>query len=92
MVWEKGKSGNPGGRPREHAEIKALAQVHGKDAIAVLVALLKSKDERSRLAAAQAILDRGYGKPSQPIGGDADNPLQVMLASRLEDAIKRKGE
>ena len=30
MPWGKGKSGNPGGRPKEDAEVKQLARSHGR--------------------------------------------------------------
>ena len=67
MPFEKGISGNPGGRPKEGAEVKALARTYGVPAIEKLVALLSCGDDRTEMAAAQALLDRGYGKPSQAI-------------------------
>lgn len=75
MAFEPGKSGNPGGRPKENAEVKRLARAHAVEAIQGIVALMASEDERTRLAACQTILDRGYGKPAQAlIGGDEDDP------------------
>lgn len=83
--FQPGQSGNPSGRPKENAEIKALAKSYGKDAIEKMAALLESDDEKVRLAAAQALLDRGYGKPAQAIvGGDEDDaPLKVEGVLRL---------
>lgn len=75
MAFVAGKSGNPGGRPKENAEVKRLAQSHGIAAIEKLVALMDSDDEKTKLAACQAVLDRGFGKPAQAIiGGTEDDP------------------
>jgi hypothetical protein len=80
MPFEKGQSGNPGGRPKESAEAKRLAQEHGPAAIAKLVELMNCGQARTEVAAAQAILDRAYGKPAQPVvGGDEDdNPIRTL--------------
>lgn len=67
MPFKKGQSGNPGGRPKEASEVKRLAQEKGADAIAKLVEILSCGEARTELAAAQALLDRGYGKPSQSV-------------------------
>lgn len=67
MPFVKGQSGNPGGRPREDAEVKALARAAGPEAIDKLLELMRGDDRRTALAAAQALLDRGYGKPSQAL-------------------------
>ena len=82
MPFEKGKSGNPGGRPKEAAEVKRLAQEKGKEAIGKLVELLSCGEARTELAAAQAILDRGFGKPTQTIAGDEDNPITIAEVVR----------
>lgn len=67
MAFQKGQSGNPGGRPKEDAEVKALARSAGPEAIEKLVELMRCDEKRTALAAAQALLDRGYGKPSQAV-------------------------
>ncbi len=43
--------------------------------VEALLALTKSDDERVRLAAIQAALDRGYGRPAQAVqvGADPDS-------------------
>lgn len=54
-------------------EIKALAQKHGPAAIATLARLAKSADsDAAKIAAAKELLDRGYGKATQPLAGDPD--------------------
>lgn len=67
--WEKGQSGNPGGRPAVLAEVKALAAAHGPGAIKTLAAIAKDGDAppAARVAACNSILDRWVGKPTQAI-------------------------
>ncbi len=76
-AWKKGQSGNPGGRPKELAGVKALARQHTKEALETLAKLMKSgTPDRTRVAAAEALLDRGWGRPTQAIDhgvGDDQN-------------------
>lgn len=85
MPFEKGKSGNPGGRPKENEEVKALARAHGPEAIAKLVEIMQTGDNRSALSAAVALLDRAYGKPAQAITGEGGQPLQISIQASLAD-------
>jgi len=63
-----GHSGNPTGRPAVVAEITALARAHTAEAINTLVEICqKGSSEAARVAAANALLDRGYGRPPQAI-------------------------
>jgi hypothetical protein len=58
-------SGNPGGRPRAALDVQALARAHTKAALQTLVDCLR--DPKHKLAAACALLDRGWGRPAQAI-------------------------
>ena len=71
MAFQKGQSGNPGGRPKVAEAVRKLAQDHGQEAIERLVALMRGEDARVAQAAAGALLDRGFGKPAQTIDLDA---------------------
>ena len=53
--------------PRAVTEIRSLARSHTRTAIKVLVGVMNSKDatHSARLAAANSILDRGWGRPPQ---------------------------
>ena len=58
-----GQSGNPGGRPKDEHRVAELARSYTVEAIDTLVELMRDgKDERMRGTAAQALLDRGWGK------------------------------
>ncbi len=76
-------SGRKAGVPNKAtAEIKVLARQYGPQAIeelAILAGLTVKKgrnaaaNEQARIAAAKEILDRAYGKSTQPISGDPDS-------------------
>ena len=79
MPFEKGQSGNPGGRPKVIAEVKELARAHTGEAIETLVSIMTNPKSApaARVSAANALLDRGFGKPAQHITGDG-GPSFVM--------------
>jgi hypothetical protein len=65
--FQKGQSGNPGGRPKVVAEVKELARAHTSEAVKTLVSIMNDPKcpPAARVSAANALLDRGYGKPPQ---------------------------
>lgn len=61
------------------AEIKAIARQHAPEAIEALVNVIRSTDsDAARVSAIKELLDRGYGKSTQYIGGDEENPLRTL--------------
>lgn len=66
-AFKKGQSGNPGGRPKVAGHVKELARQYTAEAVEALVATLREEKGSARVAAAQALLDRGYGKPTQHV-------------------------
>lgn len=90
-MFVKGKSGNPGGRPKAAEDLKLLAQTKTQAAINTLCSIMSNKKapESARVSAACALLDRGYGKPSQMIEspvvppGMTDDINMMELARRV---------
>lgn len=60
-------------------EIRSLARSYTEMAIQSLAGIAQNgESESARVAAAQALLDRGWGKPTQPISGDDESgPLVI---------------
>ena len=86
MPFEKGKSGNPGGRPKLVGEVQALAREYTKQAIETLRDIMRDKKapHAARGYAANSILDRGYGRPSQTISSTGrDKPPDQMTDAEL---------
>lgn len=62
-------------------EIKSLARAHTESALNVLAGIMNEPEAQAsaRVSAAQALLDRGWGKAPQVIAGDQENPVRVVL-------------
>ena len=91
--FQKGKSGNPGGRPHALVSVMEEARKHTLDAIRVLVELMCGANSESvRLNAAEAILSRGWGRPVQAFQVDghfANRKLNELSADELAEFEKR---
>lgn len=90
--FKPGQSGNPGGKPKLTeparkilADIKSLAKDASEAAIETLKSVMADTQAppAARVGAATAILDRGYGKPTQTI--DAN----VSFLDKMTDAEQR---
>jgi hypothetical protein len=74
----KGAGRKPGSLGRATADIKAIARPYGAPAIAELARLAGltaeagALSEQTRVAALRELLDRGFGRATQHIAGDAD--------------------
>jgi hypothetical protein len=66
--------------PKALTEIRSLARASSRIAISTLTGICGAKDAppAARVAAATALLDRGWGKPAQaPTGADGEREIQV---------------
>jgi hypothetical protein len=86
--FPKGVSGNPGGRSKALDEIRQLAQEHSKDAIKRLAEWMLSDNPKASVAAAQALLDRGYGKPTQAVEMSGTLTFEDQL-ERIRERARR---
>src|SRR5215813_13923520 len=68
-TWRAGcASPNPGGRPKALHSVQELARQYTEEAINTLAEIMNNDDAAApaRIAAAEALLNRGWGKPIQP--------------------------
>lgn len=81
MAFVKGKSGNPGGRPKEEAEVVRLARENSVMALETLVRFAQSEDPKAAIPAANSILDRALGRPKQAVAheGEDGGPLTITI-------------
>lgn len=62
-------------------QIRSLARQHTERAIQVLAGIMDQPDcpPSARVQAAEALLSRGWGKPTQPIDGDGEGGAVELL-------------
>ena len=74
-------------------EIASLARSFTKPALKTLDAIMRQPKApaAARVQTAVALLDRGWGKPKQTVGGDLENPLAVRVTA-IEHTIVRPGD
>jgi hypothetical protein len=93
--FRPGQSGNPTGRPKRPATIETrrifrdvltAARERTQDAIDTLASIMRDPKApaAARVSAAQALLDRGYGKPAQAIEVSAQPDLTHLSVEDLE--------
>jgi hypothetical protein len=92
--WQPGQSGNPKGRPSIKGEVETLARTHTAEAVETLVDLMRNGSPDSvRVAAANALLNRGWGLPRQAIDGSLavspvpPKPIEKMSLAEVEAEI-----
>jgi hypothetical protein len=68
-------------------EIRSLARAHTEKAVNVLVGIMNQTKAppAARVAAANSILDRGWGKSTQPIAGEDGGNIVVEILKRTYD-------
>jgi len=63
--FERGRSGNPSGKPKTAPDPGQLARKHTSACIKALARALTSPDLQASVAAAEVLLNQGYGVPRQ---------------------------
>lgn len=86
-------AGRPKGKPNKvNLEVRELARVYGPSAVAELARIAGltaqpgSDNEGTRVAAIKELIDRGYGKASQPLTGEDGGPIQLMVVTGVPHA------
>jgi hypothetical protein len=91
--WLPGASPNPGGRPKVVADIQELARQYTPTALKTLHHIAeRGKQESARVAASTALLDRAWGRPTQPLAGDINAPPVGWSIEERERELARQCE
>ncbi|BEU99975.1 DUF5681 domain-containing protein [Novosphingobium olei] len=96
MAFQKGQSGNPGGRAKvtlpDGRTLTDLARTHTAKAVEALVGVLDNDEasDAAKVSAATALLDRGWGRPKQDLGIEMKS--DEAAASLLEQARRRAAQ
>jgi hypothetical protein len=86
MALGRKTGGRKKGTPNKvTAEIRLLAQLEGPATIARLVKLRGHKNGAIAVAACRELLDRGYGKATQPISGEGGEPITIQVVRFADD-------
>lgn len=88
-----GAGRKPGQVSKAKIDIAERAKTHGDAALRTLAEIMVSKDEpaSARVAAANALLDRGYGKPAQALdhsssdGSMTPQPSHIIIEAAVDD-------
>ena len=87
-MFQKGKSGNPSGRPKDTDEKRAFTQAcqgHSKEALTTLLEVMRNKKApaAARVKASETILDRGWGKAPQTLTVEDERDVTIFDFDKL---------
>ena len=100
MAFKKGQSGNPGGRPKEHPEVKALAREYTTEAVERLAHWMRQDgDAGASVKATTTLLERAWGKPEATINTNVrsspveltDSELAAIATGRSDGTAEPEG-
>lgn len=92
-AFKKGVSGNPSGRPaktEEERTLEAMCKAKTPEALATILAIMEhGQQERAQLAAAQYVIDRGWGKAKESM--ELSGSVTLSIAEQIKQAHEQRG-
>lgn len=89
-----GHSGNPGGRPKGHAEFRLAAREFTEEGLQILAGIMRGRKAQpgasARVRAIRELFDRGWGRPVQElqVQGAMAN-INTDMPLDMEDPIRQ---
>jgi hypothetical protein len=87
--FRKGQSGNPSGRAKAWGDVADMAKQHTPMAISALARIASDREAppSAIVAASVALLDRGWGRPSQTVDLNSNSTIELhLIAARAISA------
>ena len=84
-----GHSGNPSGRPKDEHQVAELARSYSAEAIDLM---RNAREDRVRGTAAQALLDRGWGKPKVEVATSEKPEGYLAALQAVSERVKARGK
>lgn len=85
--FQPGVSGNPNGRPKVDPKVREMLKAATPDAAQLLIDTIKNDKAKmeTRVDCAKEVLNRVYGKATQPIDGDIDGQIRFLLSGDVAE-------
>lgn len=89
MAFPKGVSGNPGGRPKAHAEIRQALADNLPSVVETLAAMLKSSEPENVRFAVKTFLEYTLSKPAPEVAATQTATL-TELGAEVRDYLRAR--
>lgn len=88
-AFPKGVSPNPGGKPAGVTHVRELARTFTEEAVNTMADIMRfGESERARVAAAEGLLNRAWGKPDQFVDVNVTVEHKSALVDKILAAIQ----